>query len=77
VGTVELGVGIVQTDLAAGIVDVARVVEQAGLESLFVVEHTHVPASRRDVLEDELHCGRPAFWIRSPCWALPPRSPRA
>lgn len=54
-GTVELGVGIVQTDLAAGIVDVARVVEQAGLESLFVVEHTHVPASRRDVLEDELH----------------------
>jgi alkanesulfonate monooxygenase SsuD/methylene tetrahydromethanopterin reductase-like flavin-dependent oxidoreductase (luciferase family) len=55
VGIVELGVGILQTDLAAGIVDVARVVEQAGFESLFVLEHTHVPASRRDVLEDELH----------------------
>jgi probable F420-dependent oxidoreductase len=35
--------------------DVARLVEQAGLESLFVVEHTHVPLSRRDVLEDDLH----------------------
>lgn len=51
----DLGVGIFQTDLGAGIVDVARVVELAGLESLFVVEHTHVPASRRDVLEDEIH----------------------
>lgn len=51
----ELGVGVWPTDLAAGIVDVARAVEVAGLESLFVVEHTHVPASRRDVLDDELH----------------------
>jgi probable F420-dependent oxidoreductase len=51
----ELGVWVIPTDVGAGIVDVARVVERAALESLFVVEHTHVPASRRDVLEDELH----------------------
>jgi probable F420-dependent oxidoreductase len=51
----ELGVGVWPTDLAAGIVDVARVVEQAGLESLFVVEHTHVPASRRDLLDEQGH----------------------
>jgi probable F420-dependent oxidoreductase len=33
----------------------ARTVEQAGLESLFLTEHTHVPVSRRDVLEDSVH----------------------
>jgi probable F420-dependent oxidoreductase len=55
VWAVELGVAIFQTDLNAGIVDVARTVEQAGLESLFVVEHTHVPVSRRDVLTLEWH----------------------
>jgi probable F420-dependent oxidoreductase len=51
VGTLKLGVGVFPTDLTAGIVDVARAVEQAGLESLFVVEHTHVPVSSRDLVE--------------------------
>ena len=46
----ELGVLVSPTDLSAAITDVARTVEQAGLESLFLVEHTHVPVSRRDVL---------------------------
>jgi probable F420-dependent oxidoreductase len=46
----ELGVVVSPTDRSAAITDVARTVEQAGLESLFVVEHTHVPVSRRDLL---------------------------
>jgi probable F420-dependent oxidoreductase len=46
----EVGVLVSPTDLSAAITDVARTVEQAGLESLFLVEHTHVPVSRRDVL---------------------------
>lgn len=44
----ELGVLVSPTDLSAAITDVARAVEEAGLESLFLVEHTHVPVSRRD-----------------------------
>jgi probable F420-dependent oxidoreductase len=54
----QLGVLVSPTDLSAAITDVARSVEQAGLESLFLVEHTHVPVSRRDVLvglHSEIH----------------------
>ena len=43
------------TDRTIGIGDLASAVEQAGLESLFLTEHTHVPASRRDVLQDQVH----------------------
>jgi alkanesulfonate monooxygenase SsuD/methylene tetrahydromethanopterin reductase-like flavin-dependent oxidoreductase (luciferase family) len=50
-----LGVALFQTDLNARIVGVARAVEDGGLESLLVVEHTHVPVSRRDGLESEWH----------------------
>jgi probable F420-dependent oxidoreductase len=46
----ELGALVSPTDLSAAITDVARTVEQAGLESLFLAEHTHVPVSRRDLL---------------------------
>jgi probable F420-dependent oxidoreductase len=46
----ELGVLVSPTDLSAAVTDVARTVEQAGLESLFLAEHTHVPVSRRDLL---------------------------
>ena len=41
------------TDLTVGITELARAVEQAGLESLFLTEHTHIPVSRRDVLSEE------------------------
>jgi len=64
----ELGVAVFQTDLNASILDVARAVEEAGLESLFVVEHTHVPVSRRDVLEGEWH--RQSARILDPFTAL-------
>jgi probable F420-dependent oxidoreductase len=50
----ELGVAVQPTDLSVTVTDVARAVEQAGLESLFLVEHTHVPVSRRHLLDDEL-----------------------
>jgi probable F420-dependent oxidoreductase len=51
----ELGVVTAMTDRTIGIADLASTVEQAGLESLFLTEHTHVPVSRPDVLQDDVH----------------------
>lgn len=55
----DIGVVAWLTDLDLGIADVARMVEQAGLESLFVPEHTHVPVVRRDLLDDPYHVHDP------------------
>jgi alkanesulfonate monooxygenase SsuD/methylene tetrahydromethanopterin reductase-like flavin-dependent oxidoreductase (luciferase family) len=55
----ELGVVAWLTDLDLDIADLARMVEQAGLESLFMPEHTHVPVARRDLLEDPYHVHDP------------------
>src|SRR2546430_11092932 len=38
---------IFATDFAVPIDELARAAEQRGFESLFVPEHTHIPASRR------------------------------
>jgi probable F420-dependent oxidoreductase len=43
----HLGVALFATDLTSDIRDVARAAEDAGFESLFVAEHTHIPTSRR------------------------------
>src|SRR6266849_10083610 len=43
----QYGVYQFSTDYAMRIDDLARAVEERGLESLFVPEHTHIPASRR------------------------------
>ena len=51
----ELGVVVWLTDRGVGIAELAPAVEQAGLESLFLTEHTHVPVSRADVIESEPH----------------------
>lgn len=51
----KLGVVAWVTDLGVRIGDLAQAVEQAGLESLFLTEHTHVPVSRGDVVADEVH----------------------
>jgi probable F420-dependent oxidoreductase len=59
VRAVKLGVVSWLTDLGVGIAEVAIAVEQAGLESLFLTEHTHVPASRRDLLEDAVQRHNP------------------
>jgi len=41
------GVALFATDLTSDVRDVARAAEDAGFESLFVAEHTHIPTSRR------------------------------
>jgi probable F420-dependent oxidoreductase len=43
----HIGVCIFATDYAIRIDELAREAEQRGFESLFVPEHTHIPASRR------------------------------
>jgi probable F420-dependent oxidoreductase len=43
----KYGVVIFPTDLAIRIDHLARAAEQRGFESLFVCEHSHIPASRR------------------------------
>jgi probable F420-dependent oxidoreductase len=48
----DVGVVVALTDAGVGIADLAPAVEQAGLESLFLFEHTHLPVSRRDLLDD-------------------------
>jgi probable F420-dependent oxidoreductase len=48
--TMRLGVAVWLTDTGVGVAELARVVEEAGLESLFLTEHSHVPASRVDLV---------------------------
>jgi len=43
---VHLGVALFATDLTSDVRDVARAAEDAGFESLFLAEHTHIPTSR-------------------------------
>jgi probable F420-dependent oxidoreductase len=50
---VTLGVTVWLTDRSVGVTELACAVERAGLESLFLTSHTHVPASRRDILADD------------------------
>jgi len=42
----HLGLALFATDLTSDVRDVARAAEDAGFESLFVAEHTHIPTSR-------------------------------
>jgi len=42
----HLGVALFATDLTSDVRDVARAAEDAGFESLFVAEHTHIPTAR-------------------------------
>ena len=43
----KIGFYYFATDYSMPIVEVARALEEHGYESLFVPEHTHIPASRR------------------------------
>jgi probable F420-dependent oxidoreductase len=43
----KLGAYIFPTDYSIGIIDLARALEERGFESLWVTEHTHIPASRK------------------------------
>ena len=51
----KLGVGAFLTDRGVGICDMATQIENAGLESLAVVQNTHVPVSGSALLEVEHH----------------------
>src|SRR5213080_2898632 len=42
----HLGLALFATDLTSDVRDVARAAEDAGFESLFVAEHTHIPTAR-------------------------------
>jgi len=44
---VHFGVTMFMTDLTMGPAELARAVEERGLHSLYVPEHTHIPTSRR------------------------------
>ncbi len=43
----KVGAYIFPTEYSIGIVDLARALEERGFESLWVTEHTHIPASRK------------------------------
>src|SRR3954454_9722031 len=43
----HFGVTMFMTDQTMGPVDLARAVEERGLHSLYIPEHTHIPTSRR------------------------------
>jgi probable F420-dependent oxidoreductase len=43
----RFGVTLFATDKSIGIVELARAVEERGLDSVWVPEHTHIPTSRR------------------------------
>jgi alkanesulfonate monooxygenase SsuD/methylene tetrahydromethanopterin reductase-like flavin-dependent oxidoreductase (luciferase family) len=43
----KVGVGLFPTEYSMRAVPLGRALEARGFESLFVVEHTHIPASRR------------------------------
>lgn len=43
----KLGVTLHATDLAMDVAELAREAEQRGFHSLYIPEHTHIPASRR------------------------------
>jgi probable F420-dependent oxidoreductase len=55
VPAMALGVAASLTDHGVGITELAPEVEAAGLESLFLVGHSHVPVGRHDLLEDPFH----------------------
>ena len=42
----QFGVTMFPADYAMNVVDLGRAVEERGLESLFLPEHTHIPVSR-------------------------------
>ena len=51
----KLGVCAFVTDRGPGICGLARQVEDAGLESLFVCQNTHVPLSGASLLQEDFH----------------------
>jgi len=55
----RFGVEACLTDATVDVRTVATDIESAGLESMFVTQHTHVPITRRDLLSDPSHYADP------------------
>ena len=66
----DYGTSIFLTDETIGPAHLARLVEERGFRSLFVPEHTHIPARARDAAE------RPARSCRGTTSAASTRSSR-
>jgi probable F420-dependent oxidoreductase len=46
-GSLKFGIAIFPTEYSISMVELAKAVEDAGFESLWVTEHTHIPGSRQ------------------------------
>ncbi|HEX6350753.1 MAG TPA: TIGR03619 family F420-dependent LLM class oxidoreductase [Candidatus Dormibacteraeota bacterium] len=55
----HLGICADITEQAIPVTELARAIEEAGLESLFLTQHTHVPTGRPDVLRMPTHDNDP------------------
>ena len=72
----KIGFYYFATDYSMPVVEVARALEERGYESLFVPEHTHIPASRRTWPGGaELPRSTPTRWIPSSLWPRPQLRP--
>ena len=55
----QFGVFIFPTEYTIDVVDLARAAEDQGFESLWVPEHTHIPAERRSPIPISIFGVRP------------------
>ena len=68
------GLTVFPTDYAIAIPELARAAEERGFESLWVSEHSHIPASRRTPWPPAVASSRGCTTTRStPSWHWPRR----
>src|SRR5256885_15579824 len=72
------GVTMFATDRSIGIVELAKAVEERGLDSVWVPEHTHIPTSRRtpypnggDLPDEYRRCLDPFVGVTAAAMAAP------
>jgi hypothetical protein len=69
----RFGVTTFATDYGLSVVELARAVEERGLDSMFFNEHTHIPVSQLHSRE-VVNCPRNTRTRMTPSWRL--RQPR-
>jgi probable F420-dependent oxidoreductase len=74
----RFGVTLFATDRSIGIVELARAVEERGLDSVWVPEHTHIPTTRRtpypaggDLPDEYRRCLDPFVALTAAAFAAP------
>src|SRR6478752_8751402 len=72
------GVTVMLTDKAIGIVTLAKAVDERGLDSVWLPEHTHIPTSRRtpypnggDLPDEYRRCLDPFVGLMAAAMAVP------